>query len=150
MLTQLNMDDDSYNHFWCHSDARSADRLTFTQHVVLAHAGNKLQAHRPADGDNGGGLSVSGGARITANGVMFDNDPGPSGSISLAGNGSITISPPTSGTSKGISIVGNGSLNRTGSSYVPAATLTTTGNGGTSVVWSAANGPRTRQFGVVE
>ena len=96
---------------------------------------------------NGGGFSMSGNANLTAIGVMLYN-AGPSGNISITGNGSVTMSPPTSGTYQGISvfqnrtvnsqvaITGNGSLNLTGSIYAPDANLTVTGNGSNNVMGS--------------
>jgi hypothetical protein len=98
---------------------------------------------------NGGGLSLSGGASISGSGVMFYNDPGSgNGQIDLAGHGSVTISPPTSGIYQGISIFqnrtattgvtisGSGSVNMTGTFYVPMATINVTGNGSSNTVGS--------------
>jgi hypothetical protein len=69
-------------------------------------------------------------------------------SVSLTGNGSLTISPPTSGVYKGIAIfqsrtatasvtvTGNGNMNLTGSIYAAAAEIDLTGNGSSDVFGS--------------
>ena len=97
----------------------------------------------------GGGLSISGNANLTGTGVMLYNDPGSTGgTISLAGNGAITLSPPTTGNYKGISIFqnrtatttvnvsGNSAMNLTGTISAAHAPLKVSGNGSTSVVGS--------------
>jgi hypothetical protein len=97
----------------------------------------------------GGGFSISGGLSVTGSGVMIYNAPvHNSESVSLSGNGSLTLSPPTSGTYKGIAIfqarsatasvniTGNGSMNLTGSIYAAGATVNLTGNGGTNEIGS--------------
>lgn len=88
----------------------------------------------------GGGFSVSGNARLVGSGVMIFNDNG-GGSINIAGNGSVALSPPTSGTYQGVSIfqdratattvniAGNGSMSIAGTFYAAAATLNVSGNG---------------------
>jgi len=93
-----------------------------------------------------GGFSFTGQGSITGNGVMIYNDPqSNSDNINLSGQGSITLSPPTSGTYQGISlfqkregsiqptvsVTGNGTapLLITGTFYVPSALLNVTGNG---------------------
>ena len=59
----------------------------------------------------GGGFTVSGNASVTGSGVMIVNagskyptTGGTYGSITLSGNGSYNLSPPTSGTYAGIVI----------------------------------------------
>ena len=95
----------------------------------------------------GGGFSVSGNASVTGSAVTIFNagskyptTGGTYGSISLSGNGNITLSRPTTGTyagvvifqpadnTKGLSISGNAS-SVTGEIYAPAAQLSESGNG---------------------
>ena len=95
----------------------------------------------------GGGFSVSGNASVTGSGVTIFNagskyptTGGTYGSISLSGNGNVTLSPPTTGTyagvvifqpadnTKALSISGNAS-SVTGEIYAPAAQLNESGNG---------------------
>jgi len=95
----------------------------------------------------GGGFSVSGNANVSGSGVMIFNagskypsTGGSYGSISLAGHGSYSLSPLSSGTYAGIvifqpkdntnalSVSGNAS-GMTGTIYAPAAQLNETGNG---------------------
>jgi Flp pilus assembly protein TadG len=91
---------------------------------------------------DGGGFSSTGQAIITGLGVMLYNAPTTStDTIKIAGQGLITITPPTSGVYQGISlfqdrtstaplsITGNGSLNMTGTFYAAKATLNIAGNG---------------------
>ncbi len=91
---------------------------------------------------NGGGLQVSGNATLTGDGVMIYNTGGASaGSISITGNGKVTLTPPTTGTYAGISIFqdrdvssavqisGNGTVQISGTIYAPAATVQISGNG---------------------
>ena len=94
----------------------------------------------------GGGFSVSGNANISGSGVMIVNagsaypsTGGTYGSITLSGNGSYNLSPPTSGTyagivifqsrdnSKALTLSGNAS-GMTGTVYAPAAQLAESGN----------------------
>ena len=94
----------------------------------------------------GGGFSVSGNASVTGSGVTIFNagskyptTGGTYGSITLSGNGSYNLSPPTTGTYAGIvifqsrdnttalTISGNAS-GMTGTIYAPAAALTESGN----------------------
>jgi Bacterial Ig-like domain (group 3) len=94
----------------------------------------------------GGGLSVSGNASISGSGVMiviagstYPTTGGTYGGITLSGNGSYTLSPPTTGTyagivifqprdnSKALTISGNAS-GMTGTVYAPAAQLAESGN----------------------
>ncbi len=95
----------------------------------------------------GGGFSVSGNASVSGSGVTIFNagsnyptTGGTYGSITLSGNGTFSLSPPTTGTyagvvifqpadnTKGLSISGNAS-SMTGEIYAPAAQLTESGNG---------------------
>jgi len=94
----------------------------------------------------GGGFTVSGNASIVGSGVTIFNAGGkyPStggtyGSITLSGNGSFSLTPPTSGTyagivifqsrdnSKALTVSGNAS-GTTGTIYAPAAQLVESGN----------------------
>ena len=94
----------------------------------------------------GGGLTISGNASITGTGVMIvnagSNYPktcGSYGSISLSGNGSYNLSPPTSGTYAGIVIfqpkdntktltLSGNAAGMSGTLYAPAAKLSESGN----------------------
>jgi hypothetical protein len=106
-------------------------KLTFTSGVYLIE---------------GGGLSVSGTASVTGSGVTIINagtqypDPGGTyGSIILSGNGSYTLSLPTTGNyagivlfqprdnSKALTLSGN-AAGMTGTIYAPAAQLVASGN----------------------
>jgi hypothetical protein len=93
----------------------------------------------------GGGFSVSGQASVTdlGKGVMIYNAPGSAADvISISGNGSVSLSAPTSGPYQGITlfqdrtstaplrITGNGKLDITGIIYAAHAQLNITGNGG--------------------
>jgi hypothetical protein len=95
----------------------------------------------------GGGFSVSGGMNVTGSGVMIYNAPsGSNDQVTLSGTGTLTLSPPTSGSYKGITIfqsrtstaaiaiTGNGSLNVSGTIYAPGAEVDLTGNGSTDVM----------------
>src|SRR5262249_357650 len=87
----------------------------------------------------GGGFSISGQANVTGSGVMIYNDGG--GSLSITGQGAITLSPTTSGPYTGLTlfqnqssgrtvqVTGNGSMNISGSFYAASAPLDITGNG---------------------
>ena len=94
----------------------------------------------------GGGFSISGNASVTGTGVTIFNagskypsTGGTYGSISLSGNGTYNLTPPTSGTyagivifqsrdnSKALTISGNAS-GMTGTIYAPAAALAESGN----------------------
>jgi hypothetical protein len=91
----------------------------------------------------GAAISISGnsGNSLTGNGVMIFI--GPSGSLKISGNGSVTLSPPTSGIYQGmlifqsrsnsnmLSVTGNGLMSLTGSIYAADATVSATGNGDT-------------------
>jgi hypothetical protein len=97
---------------------------------------------------NGGGIDLSGSSSISGSGVMIYNGGSPVGSISLAGSGTVSLTPPTSGTYAGISIfqdrtstatlslTGSGTINITGGIYAAAAPLSLTGNGATNVTGS--------------
>ncbi len=97
----------------------------------------------------GGGLSVSGNASLSGRGVLIFNagsayngatDGGTEGSITLGGNGTITLSGPTSGpdagivifqpasNSKALSLGGNGTAGITSTIYAPAAAVGLSGN----------------------
>ncbi len=90
---------------------------------------------------NGGGFQVDGNSVVTGSGVALYNTGSTPGSISIAGNGNVTLSPPTSGPFAGISlfqdrtattnvsIAGNGSLSLSGILYAPAAQISISGNG---------------------
>ncbi len=94
----------------------------------------------------GGGFSISGNASVKGSGVLIVNagsdypsTGGTYGSITLSGNGSYNLSPPTTGTyagivifqtrenSKALTISGNAS-GMTGTIYAPAAALSESGN----------------------
>jgi Flp pilus assembly protein TadG len=88
-----------------------------------------------------GAFKVNGNSSsaLTGSGVMIYVDG--SGSVSIAGNGSVTLSPPTSGTYQGLSIfqdrantstlsiTGNGAFNLSGTVYAADAIAKVTGNG---------------------
>jgi Flp pilus assembly protein TadG len=88
-----------------------------------------------------GTVTVNGNpsSSLTGNGVTIYLDP--NATLSLGGNGNVTLSPPTSGTyqglvvyqdrsnANGMQIAGNGKLNVTGTVYAPAATVSISGNG---------------------
>ena len=95
----------------------------------------------------GGGFSVSGNASVSGSGVMIVNagskypsSGGTYGGITLSGNGSYNLSPPTTGTyagivifqtrdnTKALTISGNAS-GMTGTIYAPTAQLGESGNG---------------------
>jgi hypothetical protein len=97
----------------------------------------------------GGGFSDSGGLNLTGSGVMIYNAPvHNSESVKLTANGSLTLSPPTSGPYKGIAIfqarsataavdiTGNGSMNLTGTIYAAGANIDLTANGGANSIGS--------------
>lgn len=94
----------------------------------------------------GGGFEFSGNGGMIAEGVMIYNMAGADGGgITITGNGSVQLTPPTSGTYRGISLFqersqsdliklsGNGEMRITGVAYVPAAEAVITGNGSTDV-----------------
>jgi hypothetical protein len=96
----------------------------------------------------GGGMSVSGNAGLTGSGVFiynagsaFPTSGGSFGAISLSGNGSFNLTPPTSGPYAGLmifqsrdnpstlSISGNGVSGVQGTVYGPSTPISITGNG---------------------
>ncbi len=92
------------------------------------------------------GFSMSGQGTLTGNGVMLYNDPTSiSHGIDIAGQGAVTLSPPTSGLYKGIvifqnrradvtvKVTGNGLFNVTGTLYAANALMMIEGNGDVSV-----------------
>ena len=105
----------------------------------------------------GGGFSVSGNAWVSGSGVFIFNagssfngttDGGSFGAITLSGNGTVSLTPPTSGSYNGILIFqardntkalafsGNSMQGTNGTIYAPAAQLTESGN---AQVGSASN-----------
>jgi hypothetical protein len=88
----------------------------------------------------GGGLTICGNSSLTGTGVMLYITGVTGTSVSISGNASVTLTPPTSGTYKGIvlfqdrassagiTISGNGTLNTTGTEYAPAARVALVGN----------------------
>jgi hypothetical protein len=97
----------------------------------------------------GGGFTFNSSGSLSATGVMIVNAPqNNSDVITLAGNGAITISPPTSGLYRGfslwqsrsstnvVSVSGNGMTSITGTFYAQHGTLSVTGNGVSDVLGS--------------
>jgi hypothetical protein len=88
-----------------------------------------------------GGFSFAGQGNLVANGVMIYSESG----MSITGNGSVTLSPPTTGIYKGISyfqsrtdsstakVAGNGLYNITGTFYLPDGLADMQGNGDASL-----------------
>jgi hypothetical protein len=98
---------------------------------------------------DGGGFSFSGLGNLYAAGVMIVSNPRlNSDNISINGNGTILLSPMTTGPYTGISlwqvrgatntmyVSGNGGSSMTGTFYVPTGTLNVTGNGTNDVIGS--------------
>jgi hypothetical protein len=95
----------------------------------------------------GSGINLSGQSTLTGTNVMLYLT-GPNASISLTGQGSVNLTPMTSGPYKGVAIFqdrtdsnsgrldGNGNLSISGTIYAPDANLTMTGNGATDVFGS--------------
>jgi hypothetical protein len=94
----------------------------------------------------GGGLSVSGKGSITGSGVVIISAPGRSqDTISISGQGSVTLTAPTSGSFQGIalfqdpsssnpvSLSGQASLTLTGVPYVPGAAVSIDGNASVTI-----------------
>jgi hypothetical protein len=93
---------------------------------------------------DGGGFSFTGGGSLTGNGVMIYNAPGNGNSagVNISANGTVNLSPPTSGIYKGMilfqargdtdtaSISGGSNMSITGTFYFPSALLTVTGSAG--------------------
>lgn len=99
-----------------------------------------------------GGLSVTGQATLTGNGVMiYDAAQGDDDGIKVAGGGTLNLTAMTSGTYRGIAIFaargsesgirieGNGSANVTGAIYAPSSTVQISGNGRLTMQSDAAN-----------
>jgi hypothetical protein len=97
----------------------------------------------------GGGFSNTGSIDLAGAGVMIYNDPAKSSDVvSLTGSGSLTLSPPTSGTYKGIAIfqnrtatsiikiTGQGDMSLTGTVYAAAAEIDVGGFGEANIVGS--------------
>jgi hypothetical protein len=95
---------------------------------------------------DGGGFSFSGQGSLTGSGVLIYNAPqSNSDQISITGQGSVTLSPPTSGAYTGlvafqdrtadvdVKVVGNGNYNITGGFYAANASVKIEGNGDVSV-----------------
>src|SRR5262249_52682294 len=91
---------------------------------------------------DGGGFSFSGMGSMTATEVMlFNKGKNSSDSVKIAGQGSVTWTPPSTGTYKGMtffqargsdqpdSFTGNGAMNISGVLYAPAALMNISGNG---------------------
>lgn len=86
------------------------------------------------------GIDLSGNATVTGTNVMIYLT-GANASITLTGNGSLSLTPMNTGPYSGLSIFqdrsdssswdlhGNGGMNVTGTIYAPAASITATGNG---------------------
>jgi hypothetical protein len=98
---------------------------------------------------DGGGLTASGSGSIVGNGVMIYDAPGASGQgISITGNVTLTLSPPTSGAYQGIvvfqdrassapfQLAGNSAANISGTVYLADAPAAVRGNGRASQVGS--------------
>jgi hypothetical protein len=108
----------------------------------VSFTGNDVVVMTPGIYYFNNGFSVSGNASLTGTGVtMYMNG----GALSITGNGSVDLSPPTTGDYKGISyfqshtdtatalIAGNGLYNVTGTVYVPNAIFDAQGNGDVSI-----------------
>jgi hypothetical protein len=94
----------------------------------------------------GGGISVSGKGSITGSGVVIINAPGGSqDTISISGQGTVTLSAPTSGAFQGfaifqdpsssnpVSLSGQAALTLTGVLYVPGAPVSISGNASVTI-----------------
>ncbi len=96
----------------------------------------------------GGGFTMGGSSPLTANGVMLYNGPGSDGStgpISIAGSGTVVISPPTSGPWYGISVFqnrtatstitlqGSSGTNFTGTIYAASGSVVVSGSNGSTM-----------------
>jgi hypothetical protein len=90
----------------------------------------------------GGGFSVSGQGSVSGTGVVIINAPtAPSDTISITGQGSVTLTAPTSGAFQGVvmfqnpnssnpvQFTGQGAVTLTGVVYVPDAPVSITGQG---------------------
>jgi hypothetical protein len=98
---------------------------------------------------DGGGFKITGNGNVTGTGVTIYNAPNSnSDTVSLAGNGNITLTPQTAGDYEGItvfqertsstplSVTGNGAISLTGTFYAAHATLNVAGNGSTNLYGS--------------
>jgi len=86
---------------------------------------------------DGGSFSVSGQGNVTGSGVMIYATTG----VSITGNGTVTLSPPTSGPYTGLTlflsrssmgtvkVTGNGTFNVSGTMYAPTGEIMVAGNG---------------------
>ena len=96
---------------------------------------------------DGGGFNWGGQGSLTGNGVMIYNAPTSiSDKINLTGQGTCTLSPPTTGPYQGftlfqdrastvpINVAGQGAMTLTGTLYAAGATLNITGNGTTDLI----------------
>ena len=96
---------------------------------------------------DGGGFNWGGQGNLTGAGVMIYNAPTSiSDKIDLTGQGTCTLSPPTTGPYQGftffqdrtstvpINVAGQGGMTLTGAFYAAGATLNITGNGTTDVI----------------
>ena len=99
-----------------------------------------------------GGLSVTGQATLTGNGVMiYDASQEDDDGIKVAGQGTLSLTAMTSGTYRGIAIFarggseseirieGNGSANVTGAIYAPSSTVKISGSGQLTMQGDAAH-----------
>jgi hypothetical protein len=97
----------------------------------------------------GGGFQISGGPVVMGNGVMIYNLPGGnSDTVSISGQATVKLSPPTSGTYEGLTffqdrssnvgadMTGGSTTNIYGSFYFAGATLKVVGNSSTAVIGS--------------
>jgi hypothetical protein len=99
---------------------------------------------------DGGNFSLSGNASVTGQGVLIYVTGTCSDGLELAGNGTITLTPPTTGPYTGISLwqasgvksaitlKGNGTSTITGLIYAPSAAVTLAGNGGADATFGSA------------
>jgi len=96
---------------------------------------------------DGGGFSWSGQGNLVGTGVMIYNaSTSTSDKIDLSGQGTCTLSPPTTGPYQGfalfqdrtsstpMNVTGNGTMTLTGTLYAAGATLNVTGNGTTDLI----------------
>jgi hypothetical protein len=95
----------------------------------------------------GGGFAAAGTGSLTGAGVMLYNAPvGTDDTISLSGNGTMNLTPPTSGTYQGmaifqarspanvpISLTGNGGAILLGTVYAPTSPVTVTANASATI-----------------
>jgi Flp pilus assembly protein TadG len=114
----------------------SSSNLTFNNKTVVLNPGiYYIDTAFSVQGNSSGS--------VTGNGVMLFIST--NGSLSLAGQGTVTLSPPTSGTYQGVTvfedrtsttplnITGNGKFNLTGTFYAAKAPVKVAGNGDASL-----------------